>query len=138
MTAEEAVYTRLLETSGVTDLVSTRVYQLTLPQEPTLPAIRVALIVSQEDPHLRGPNRTERTRVQVDIFTKAASGADPYASAEAIDDAVRMALTGAPFEVTGRRVSGVLPDVRRATYDAAELREVQMSRDFIVWSKRAA
>ena len=36
----KAIRTRLLSVSAVTDLVSTRIYPLTLPQGVTLPAVR--------------------------------------------------------------------------------------------------
>jgi hypothetical protein len=41
---EEALRARLIGQSGLTALVSTRVYPLGLPQNPTLPAITYALV----------------------------------------------------------------------------------------------
>jgi hypothetical protein len=50
---EQALYTYLQTQSGVTNLVSTRVHPLRLPQEVTLPAVSFQKI-SAERPHAMG------------------------------------------------------------------------------------
>ena len=55
MTISDAVCHRLRDDAGVNAFVASRVYQLKLPQQPTLPAIRVQLISEPSVYHLRGP-----------------------------------------------------------------------------------
>ncbi len=85
MTPEEFVVARI-EDIGTS--AGERVWQLKLPQDPVLPAVRVQLIVGVTEQHLRGPQGTTRTRVQVDSFA-AESGADPYRTVRDLADAIR-------------------------------------------------
>lgn len=138
MTAEEAIATRLLATSGVTSLVSTRVWMLKLPQAPTLPAIRVQLITEQTPKHLRGPIGTKPSRIQVDCYALESSGSDPYAAASAVADAVAAAIGFAPFTAGTVRVQSVEQMDRQPIYESEELRLVRMLLDYRVWSTPAS
>lgn len=89
MTPEQAVLERLVDCSGVTDLVGSRIYLLKLPQRPTLPAIRIQRISSPRFQHLRGPLYPARSRVQVDTFAAESSGGNAHAQATAVAEAVR-------------------------------------------------
>ena len=139
MTVEEAVIDRLVTTAGVTALVGTRVYQFVLPQKPTLPAIRVQLVSDPRSYHLRGVNGLERSRVQVDAYAAVTSGSDPYASAEAVADAIDTALSGVAFETSdspsSRAVTASFRITRMPIYESEELRQVRMLQDFDVWSR---
>lgn len=137
MTVEEAVASRLAADADVAAVVSTRVYQLLLPQSPTYPAVRVLLVDEPGTPHLRGQDELTRARVQVDVFV-AATGTDPYADAADLADAINDALTGPPFMAgspVARQVTGVHRQNRLVLYEAEELRLVRVSQDFIVWSR---
>lgn len=135
MTVEEAVANHLAATSSVEAIVGERVYQLLLPQSPTYPAVRVQLVDEPGTPHLRGQDGLTRARVQVDGFVES-SGADPYAAATALGDAIDAALTGAGFSVGGaRQITGAHRMLRQVFYEAAELRLVRVLQDFVVWSR---
>lgn len=85
MTPEEWAVDRI---EAISTSAGSRVWMLKLPQRPTLPAVRVQLVVGVFEQHLRGPQGTVRTRVQVDSFA-AESGADPYRTVRDLADAVR-------------------------------------------------
>lgn len=127
-----AVVTRLGQVSGVTNLVSTRVYQEHLPQKPTLPALRVQLISEPRTHHLRGVTGAVSSRVQVDAFVSD-SVSDPYGSVRAIGDAILAALDGQVFTASGIAVSGAFCIDRRVMYEAADLRLWREVLDFTVW-----
>jgi hypothetical protein len=93
----KAIRTRLLSVSAVTDLVSTRIYPLTLPQGVTMPAVRYQRVSGNSDPHVTGTTGAATARLQFDIF------ANTYAGAEALRDAIREAIdqyTGTSSGVT--------------------------------------
>lgn len=127
---------RIAADSGVQALVGTRVYQLKLPQRPTLPAIRVQLIDEPESYHLRGDVDLTRARVQVDayVWEVGVTGYDPYASVEAVADAARDALVGEPF-TSGGRSGSAFRETRTVLYEGEELRLIRVTQDFTVWSK---
>lgn len=144
MTVEEAIRARILDCPAVTALVSTRVYTVKLPQRPTLPAVRVAVVNDPRGQHLRGPNGARRGRVQVDAYADEASGTDPNAAANAVASAIegdglgenasgvfgwKGSIGSPPFEVMNvYHAAG-----RRVEYEAAERREVRVMLDYYVW-----
>lgn len=134
MNVERMVADRIAADSAVQALVSTRVYQLKLPQRPTLPAIRVQLIDEPETYHLRGEDSVTRARVQVDAYVWEVGVTDPYASVEAVADAARDALVGEPF-TTGGRTGSAFRETRSVIYEGEELRLIRVTQDFTVWSK---
>lgn len=153
MTPEEAVRERLLSIAAVTAIVGSRVHQLVLPQEPTLPAIRVQLIDDVPSYHLRGENGLVPSRVQVDSYAGIASGQDPYARAGALASAVEGNWEGGspspPSGLSGWRGSlgGSPPSFyigfakrvdRAATFEAAPVSMVRIRLDYIVWWKLLA
>lgn len=139
MTVEQAVGERLGTTLGITDLVGARVYQLKLPQSPGLPAIRLLFVSVVDFFHLRGGSLVEKSRIQIDAVATEASGTDPYATAAAVADAVHASLNGQQFTADATlEITGAFRDGRMAMYDPEELRQVVVSQDYIVWSRRAA
>lgn len=134
MTAEEAVVTQLLDTPEVRAVVGTRVYQLMLPQKPTLPAIRVQLVDEPEMYHLRGPDNMTRARVQVDCYFAAVG--DAYDLATNLAEHVNTALVYQPWNTTSpnRQVSGAFRILRRVMYEGEEFRLVRVFQDYHVWS----
>jgi hypothetical protein len=136
VTPEEAVLDRLLAVSGVIALVSTRIYQLKLPQHPAFPAIRVQLVDEPENYHLRGNDALTFARVQVDCFDRATSGGDPYLGAVTVAAAVNDALTVEGWGVGSppRNASGVFRILRRAMFESEELQIVRVWQDYRVIS----
>jgi hypothetical protein len=138
VSVEEAVRQQLLADAGLAALVGTRVWALVLPEHGDLPAVRVQLVDEPSTYHLRGEDALTRARVQVDAYAEEGAAADPYASAQAVADAVHAALSGVRFAVgspVSREVTGAMRDSRRVLYEAEELRQVRVSQDYIVWSR---
>lgn len=147
MTPETAVTDRLLAIGALTALVSTRVYQLRLPQSATFPAVRVQLVGEVEDVHLRGASGLSRTRVQVDAFDRESSGADPYAGAADVAEAIHgdgsgNGLAGWIGEAGGSpatiAVRTVLRVDRFVDYEPGEMRLVRVRQDYHVFWRRIA
>jgi hypothetical protein len=136
VTPEEAVLDRLLAVSAVTALVSTRIYQLVLPEHSAFPAIRVQLVDEPENYHLRGNDALTFARVQVDSYARNVSGGDPYLSAVTIADAVNDALTVEGWGVGSppRNVAGVFRILRRAMFESEDLQIVRVWQDYRVIS----
>lgn len=130
MTVEEVVADRLVN-AGV---AGGRVYQLILPQKPTLPAVRVQLIDEPTDYHLRGDVDVTRARVQVDVYGAVVGVADPYDAVSDVAAAVNTALSGTVFEIGGRSAKS-FRESRRVLYEGEELRLIRVSQDFTVHSK---
>lgn len=135
MTAAEVVRARLLTISAVTAIVVDRVYTQVLPQTPTdtLPAIRVQRVDQIEDAHLRGTTKPVRARVQVDSVAKSA------AAAFALDAALHgngdgTGLAGWTGEIGSPavRVAAILPIDVRDGYDAEDLKQYKVMRDYAV------
>ena len=131
---------RLLATSAVTALVSTRIYALKLPQDPVTPAVRVQLIDEPSEYHLRGDVGLTRARVQTDCYVKEnVSGGNPYGRANTLADAVHVALSGQTFQNAGSpaeiEVSGCFRASRIVMYESAEFNAVRVMQDYIVWSR---
>jgi len=133
VTVEKAVVARLASDAGVAALVGQRVYQLIMPQKPTLPAVRVQLISDPEFYHLRGGSVAARARVQTDVFTAAASGYDAATTLAAVVDTV---LSGAKFTIGSPpeiEITGAFRDNRFVAYEPDELRMIRVMQDYIVW-----
>ena len=100
MTIEEALKTYLQSVAGVSSLVSTRIYPETLPQEPTLPAIKYD-IISIERQHL------------IDfatVYIQYTSVARTHLGARALSDAVRKALQREKRVISGIEVTQISVD----------------------------
>lgn len=85
---EEGLYTHLMNQSAVTDLISTRLYPLIVPQDADLPAVAYQRITGAPAHSHEGPSGLARARIQLTIV--AAS----YSEAKAVAEAVRQALDG--------------------------------------------
>lgn len=137
MTVEQATLEHLKADSAVAALVGARVYQLKLPQKPTLPAVRVQLIDEPVRYHLRGSVAVMRARVQADSYAAEASGSDPYASVTALAAAVDAALSGQRWSDDGSpvtiEVTGCFRQNRMVLYEAEELRLVRVMQDYYVF-----
>lgn len=132
MTVEQAVRDRLLASPSVTALVAQRVYQLVLPQKPTLPAIRVQLVDEPTTHHLRGVDGSRASLVQVDAFVAESSG---YGTCVALADAIDAALNGAQFNGAGSpavTVRGAFRGGRTPFHVSGELRQVRIMQDYTV------
>jgi len=139
VTPEEAVLARVSQIAAVTALVGTRIYMLVLPQQPTLPAIRVQMIDDVSDYHHRGGNRRGPARVQVDCWAAASSGVDPYAAALAVAAAINgddagSGLSGWRGSIGSPAVTvqGIFRVDRAVDWESEERREVRVRQDYQV------
>lgn len=140
MTVVPAIRTRLLAISAVTAICSTRIYALSLPQSPTLPAIRVTQVSEVQPMHLRGSQGFWRCRVQVDCVA-GPSSSDPYGTARSLAAAARgtfsggaaTGLLGYAGTVGGVEITGIAQLDTREHYEADELRQVMVSTDYLVF-----
>lgn len=100
MTIEVALKTYLQSVPGVSALISTRIYPETLPQEPTLPALKYD-IINIERQHL------------IDFATmyiQYTSVATTHLGARALSDAVRKALQREKRVISGIEVTQISVD----------------------------
>lgn len=136
MTVDTAIRARLLTLTPVTALVAARIYTVIFPQGFNSPAIRVQRVGQVEEMHLRGPINVFRARVQVDSVGRT------KAEVDAVDEAVQgdglgnyaSGLKGFKGEIGSPPfvIRAILPADVRDTYDAEELRQYKVSRDFFV------
>lgn len=128
-TIEEALFAHLTANAGVTALVSTRVYPVQMPQNPTLPAIVYNRISGERVQHMQGSSGLASPRIQFDCFAKT------YAVAKAVAEALRLAIEG--FSGTMGGVNG--PDVNSCLLQSDsdgyedDLEVYWVSVDYIVW-----
>jgi hypothetical protein len=131
VSVEEAIVARL-QAAGI---AGGRVYQLQLPQRPTLPAVRVQLISEPTFDHLRGGLRLKRARVQTDAYVDQV-GADPYATVRGLAEAIDAALTGGPPWVQGDvEIRFVTRQGRMPLTEPGELRQLRVLQDYTVWHR---
>lgn len=144
MTVQAAIIARLGSLPAVVALVGTRIYLDRLPQTPRFPAIRVQLISTQQMGHLRGVNKTRRSRVQVDhIAAVTATDLDPAATVQTLsalthgpgDGAALCGWRGTVDSPPSIEILNVQPFGEYEDYDAEELRQYRNVRDYIVWWK---
>lgn len=90
-TPTEAVYTVLQNFAGLTALVSTRVYAILMPQDPTVPAVTFQRITAERVSTLApaGGNGVERARIRVIAWGKT------LAECQAVAEQVRQAMNAA-------------------------------------------
>ena len=134
MTAAAATKARLSSITAVTALVGARIYVDQLPQEPTLPAIRLHRISETEEAHLRGAGAARRARVQVDAVGRSLESATALSNA-AHGDGGGSGLSGWTGDLGSppTRVLAILPADVRSDYEADEVKQWRVSRDYIVW-----
>jgi hypothetical protein len=83
MTFEQALFSYLSNHAGLKALVNTRIYPITMPQNPTLPAVTYQKISGVVD---YGVSSIKRPRFQFDAW------ASSYSSARAVAEQIKSAL----------------------------------------------
>lgn len=134
----EKLVANFLETQPlvIEKVPASRIYQLKLPQTPTLPALRIQLIANPKTYHLRGPQGLERARVQVDVYGAETVRPDPYGAVGAIADVIDAVMGGVVFTVSGVRVTGAFRIDRRALFEDA-IKAIRIQQDFRLVAKAA-
>lgn len=136
---ERGLRTYLLTLSGVTTLVSTRIYGLRLPQSPTYPAVRFQEVGKRQDYTHDGDSGLSWVRMQIDSVAREVSGTDPFETVKTLARAIKGSgttpgLSGfrgtwgtVPNTVT---VSGVFLISEFDTYEPDELQVVRRLQEY--------
>jgi hypothetical protein len=142
VTVEEILADRLAALAPVVALVGSRVFLDKLPGNVGFPAVLVQLVDDLDGYHLRGKNKPQRARVQVDAYVRESSGVDPYAQVVALAEAIDGDGEGpAASGLAGWKGRVGSPPVvihscfrtsRLRRYDPDELNLLRMSQDYIV------
>src|SRR4030067_1656130 len=111
MPIESALYSRLTAVSGVTALVSTRIYPNAIPQNISLPAIAYQIISTDRNYRHAGQSNMALPRIQITV--EAAS----YSSAVAVCAAIRAALSGYKGTVGTVVIGGIFLETEYEGYN---------------------
>lgn len=130
---EKALYARLQSVAAVTDLVSTRVFPVTLPQNITYPCVSYQIISAQRRSVFGRDTGDVRARIQIDSWgEKVASAAGARVTAEAVRGALQR-WSGASADVT---ISAIFLEDERHEYDD-KTGLYRVSQDYFVWYKES-
>lgn len=137
---EEALIRLLLNASGLTALVSTRINWSVRPRDVSdVPAIVLHRIGGLPQITLDGPSGHIQSRVQVDCWALT------YASALAVSRAVKSVLNGfrgpvsngASPPTTLSNIQGILPDNEQQSFEVSGTEAAQryhrVSLDYLIW-----
>jgi len=131
---ELAIVPLLTSMSAITAQLGTRpsqdtgIYPLTVPTNPTLPAIAYQVIASVESPAVNAPLGVVRSRLQIDCV------ASTYGEAVTLRDAVRQSLAGFMGVVNGVTIQNTLPLTTRDLYEEVLLQYVARIELYLWWS----
>lgn len=126
----QAVYYRLANTSGVTALVSTRIYPKVMPQQPTMPALVYSVVDNDREQVHRGQTGGAKARVQVTCWGATES------SVAAVKEQVRLALIGASGSIASVTIDGIVCEGEVEGYEPDTTRH-WIALDFFVWHREA-
>lgn len=135
MNVSEAIRELLLSMSPITAVVQERIFVLRFPQSVRLPALRIQRVDAVEEMHLRGPGTMHRARVQVDSVALSGVQAeilDELVTGDGITSGLRAwhgFIGGSPVF----QIALIRPITVRQDYDALELNQYKIMRDFFVW-----
>jgi hypothetical protein len=132
MTITDAVCQHLVGAPAVAAFVGPRVYQLKLPQQPTLPAVRVQLIAEPARYHLRGVLNAWEALVQVDAYATEFDRTfpDPYAQVQQLATAIDDALSGRLATIGTIAIVGCFRLSRGPLYEPGELRLARILQEY--------
>jgi hypothetical protein len=124
-----ALIAKLLATAGVSDLVATRIRPVLAHQTDALPLIVVHQITHRPEYSTSATVGLADTRVQIDCWGKT------MASAQAVAEAVKAALSGQTFTQGGVTFQGCFVAGERHSFegDQPEARRFRSSIDLQVW-----
>ena len=107
----KGVRTYLQTKSGVTDLISTRMYPDVLPQNATMPATTISVVSGNSEYNLTGGEGNARARVQIDCFGATRSAVNELA------EAIRVELHGYNGAAGSETVQSCLMENKRDLID---------------------
>lgn len=101
MSLELAIHAKLAATAAVTNLVSTRIYLVNLPQSPSYPAVTIARVSGVREHNLSGPSGLARPRISISGWGTY------YNAAKNVAEAIRQTLDGFSGTVSGVDIQSV-------------------------------
>jgi len=120
----EALNSRLNAVTAVTNLVSTRIYPVRLPQDVTYPAVRVITVDAQRESALDADMGLVHTRIQVDAY------ATTYAVSQTLAAALRGALKRQAWTLDAVEVCDALLENVQDDYED-EAKAYRVRQDFV-------
>lgn len=108
-----AIYGILSAASGVTTLVSTKIFPRLAPMETVAPYVVYSIVSVDPTDSKTRPSTLDRVRVQIDCYART------YASAEAVHSAVRSALDAYTIgsTVAGVKLDGIKFETENDTFE---------------------
>ena len=122
---EQALFTRLSGFAGLTALVSTRVFPVTLPQQVTYPAVVMQKVSAVRHPAFNTDSGVTSARFQVSAFGKT------YSATKAVIDQVRAALQRFRGTVSTVVIQDIMVDGEIHLYEPTN-KTHQVSMDFLI------
>jgi len=126
VTIEEGLYSKLAADSGVSALVSTRIYPLLVPQDASLPAIAYQRISGPRDHAHDGATGLALARVQVTCLGSS------YDETKDVSEAVRAAIDGGAGTWGSTTVGACLLENERDEW-ATPFDKSTVQMDFMIW-----
>lgn len=126
---DEGLMAYLKATAGITALVGARIYPLTLPEEPTLPAIVIQRIST---PRTLTHDTSGATGDLISPRFQFDAWGTSQAATKAISDALRAALNGKTGAAGGVTLRAALADEEVPDYNQ-ETGLYRTRSDYIVW-----
>ena len=124
----EALIAKLLATSGITALVSSRIRPGMRAQTDAAPVIVVNTISGGRKYNMAGEANIREARVQIDCY------ATTWLAAKTIARAVILTLSGVGFTQGAYTFQGSFLDAERDGFEDADPKLFRTSLDFRVWS----
>lgn len=125
------IRTYLVAQSGVSDLISTRMYPDILPQDTAFPSIVYAVISDITEHHLSAASNVSRSLIQIDCF------ASSRLSANALAEAVRAEMDGYRGSAGSESVLASHMRNRSFSYDMPDENDdvglYRVMLEFLVW-----
>ncbi len=130
------IRTHLLTKTAITDLVSTRIYPLEIPQNATLPAVRLTVVAGGSVRSQDGTSLLGHQTVQVDAIS------DTWIEAHTVAETIRKELDFYKGTAGSITVRGIHAEDHRMLDDrpgdASDEKQYGHSRDYRVWFIEAA
>lgn len=132
MSIETGLRTLLLTDAAVAALITARVYPISLPQEPTLPAVVYNRIDGAPAQFLSGSGSLKHARYQLDCYSTVS-----YSQAKAVAAAVNEALDGYRGSYSGGTIKGITVLDDGTDLSEPELEEFRVKLEYSVWYTEA-
>lgn len=126
---EQVLYSKLAGTSGITDLVSTRIYPLKFPENATFPCITFMRVATNAGHTMDGGGERRVSVVRIDCWDR---GLSAYKNAKTLARAVTSALSNWREVVSGVDVQSFMQENEIDSWDseAGVARVIQSWRTF--------